>query len=391
MKSRSFTAYLLSGILLCCFLLTGCTSGAQIDQLAIVMGVGIDKGSAPDNYLVTAQIARPSHVRTANEGGAAQGKPYLDIQQEGKGISMAMYEMMRQMSRRAYLAHNEVIVISEDVAAETILPILDYFIRSLEAKFTVDLVIARGTASGLLAADSNLEQMPAKHLQNLLENQVKNASIEEMPLYKFLSDMLSPGIAPTIPIMELYTDETGIQNARVQGAAVFDGGTLAGTLSAEQTRTLQLVRDKVKSGYINLDAFGSYVSLDITHSKTSVTPRVENGRVIAKIRIRQEYILIDTGVQADITTEDAKAQLERLAAMRLIQSVESLLQDTKAQGLDVCGFGQMAYRKYPRQVEALLETWPEQYKALEVEYDVETVITITGSILRPMAPKGGEQ
>lgn len=53
---------LLVAVLVSCFFVSGCFGSTDINDLALVMAVGIDKGDQPGTVKVTAQIARPGDV-----------------------------------------------------------------------------------------------------------------------------------------------------------------------------------------------------------------------------------------------------------------------------------------------------------------------------------------
>jgi len=384
---RKVVAWL--AVLLACALATGCWSATELGQLAIVMGIGVDAGSTPGSYLLTAQLARPSQ---ANSFPAQQGpgsKPYLNVQMEGLGVNAALHEMTRQMSRKLYTAHNQVLVLGGDVAGDTIVPVLNYFIRSAEGKFAVRLLIAEGKADGLLREDAGLEQLPAMHLKNLLHSGIDNIYVEDTTLHSFLSELLIPGIAATAPLVSLYTDADGVNRAQVQGSAIFLEGRQIGVLSVERTQAKQLVQGRTKGGYVHLDAFGNDLSLDITASHTTVTARVEDGRVVAAIHVRQEYTLADTGAETGVSRKETIAEIEEIAATRIVAAVEDLIRYTQGFGADVCGLGDMARRKYPEQMKPLLENWPANYANLEVEVIAVTRVVMTGATLRSISPGGG--
>jgi len=152
--------------------LGGCWSARELNKLAIVMAVGIDKADEPGRYLVTAQIARPGTAASGVGGaGATAGggdETVHTTYADGDTLFAAIRNLAQFASRRIYWAHNNVVVIGEDVAREDITPVLDFFARNPELRLRAWLAIARDTtAREIVSAKTGIESVPANSLAAL--------------------------------------------------------------------------------------------------------------------------------------------------------------------------------------------------------------------------------
>jgi spore germination protein KC len=145
-------------------LLSGCWSRRELDQIAIVGGLGIDKAEASGNagggegsggngtaagggnyaeagnagggvtqesgpIEVTAQIVLPSGIRTAGttqSGGSGQAA-FWNLKNSSTSVFSALRHNTHVSNKKLYLAHTEVAVFGRAIAEEGIADYLDYF------------------------------------------------------------------------------------------------------------------------------------------------------------------------------------------------------------------------------------------------------------------------
>lgn len=67
-------------------LLSGCWNRRELNELGIVLGLGIDK--ADDEYLVTLQVVNPGEV--ASKTGSGQRTPIVVFQEKGENLFEAI-------------------------------------------------------------------------------------------------------------------------------------------------------------------------------------------------------------------------------------------------------------------------------------------------------------
>src|SRR4051794_23013200 len=105
---------------ICIIMLTGCWNYKEIDKLAIVAGAAIDKED--DQFLLTAEVVKTK--------GEKDSKPEsLKIEGRGKTIFDATRNINKVSGKRLYWSHAKVIIISQEVAREGIIPAIDLFNR----------------------------------------------------------------------------------------------------------------------------------------------------------------------------------------------------------------------------------------------------------------------
>ena len=66
------TNFLIMKLILCFFMLfvlSGCLGEREINDLEIVIGMGVDKDESPDNILLTAQVVKEGIAGKSSGGG----------------------------------------------------------------------------------------------------------------------------------------------------------------------------------------------------------------------------------------------------------------------------------------------------------------------------------
>ncbi len=156
-------------ILLFTPILSGCWNQHEMTDLAFVMAIGIDKGSNDFRYDITFQMVIPGNVSTGQDGGG-KGLPVVTFKASGNTITEAAREATKNVSRRLYYAHSNLLVINEEVAREGIYNLLDGLERDPVFRTTSQVVISRDTkAEDLLNTLTNIDKLPVEKITKSLK------------------------------------------------------------------------------------------------------------------------------------------------------------------------------------------------------------------------------
>ena len=145
--------------------LSGCWDRREINELAIVKAIGIDK--IDKNYEVTLQIINPGVV-SGNQSN--YDSPVSTFSEVGTTVLEAIRHLTVDIPRRPYFAHLRMIIISEEVARDGISPFLDFLLRDHEQRPDVYLVVSKEKrARDALEVLTSLEVVPANNIFFSLE------------------------------------------------------------------------------------------------------------------------------------------------------------------------------------------------------------------------------
>ena len=124
-------------ILTIIFFVTGCYDNIELDDLAIVSGVGIDYKD--NNFHLTYEIL--SDVKTEENTALLS----YTVKGSGKTISEAFINTNYKVSKKAYFAHLKVLVLSEEVINGHFDKITDYILRDTNLRSDFKVLVANNT------------------------------------------------------------------------------------------------------------------------------------------------------------------------------------------------------------------------------------------------------
>ena len=198
-------------------LLCGCSR-----EVSPVSALALDRIDA--GYRLTAEVVRQDSLDDA------AAPAYLSV--TGHDLPELVRNLRNILPGELYLSHAQVLLISEDVASESILPLADYLCEDNNVRLSLRVAVVRGGAADVLL--ENDDEVYA--LSEMLDQAALSGTLPDMPLYRATEVLHANG---TAILPALYLDEFG-QTAPA-GTAVFseerlscflDGGEIGGGADA---------------------------------------------------------------------------------------------------------------------------------------------------------------
>jgi len=379
-------------IIICILLasnLASCRSAHELNKLAIVMGVGIDKGIKTEPVELTLQLANVSGTKTSAQksGGGAINAGYLNLKEKGKSISQAAKAFSRKLNRRLFFSHNQVIILGKNVAEEGIEKYMDFFLRYRETRLLTWVLVSKGSASEIFNVNPELETTPGRNIGELVRNERDVSQIPTVDLKDFASKLMSKTTAPVVPMIEVSMDNNQ-KIAYLSETAVFKKDKMVGTLGKRETRGLLWCINKVKDGVIVLGTEGEdKVNIVTTRARSKITPEIKDNEPSIKIEIKQEGDLQEQTSSEDLTNPKAFEKLEKTEGEIIKQEVMAALQKSRELNADIFGFGDIIYQHYPKQWMKMEKNWDQIFKNLRVDVSVDAKLRRTGRITKPIMSK----
>ncbi|MFB0920855.1 MAG: Ger(x)C family spore germination protein, partial [Oscillospiraceae bacterium] len=262
-------------------LLSGCWNSRELNDLGIVVGVGIDKGEAENSVKITAQVVKPGQISSGGKNGGGGGEEaYANFSETSRTVFAAIRGITNQSSRKLFFPHNQVLIIGKSAAEDGVTKYLDFFMRDPETRLNVYLLVAKESAADVLDTKSKLERVPANSISLMLDTEVRSASQEMgVRLKDFKRGLQLKAVSPVAPMIEI-TEENGKKAAVLNGMAVFKDDKMVGTLDKSEGRGLMWVLDKVKSGIIEVECSeGHLVGLETVRAQGKFSPELSEGKI----------------------------------------------------------------------------------------------------------------
>ena len=374
-------------------LLSGCWDRIEVNDLAIVHGLALDKGEN-GQVEVTVSIAVPAQITPPGApGGGGQGPPATNKSESGRTVYEAHERLQKMLSRQLFWAHNAVILIGQDLAREGVSEVLDFFTRSRQPRLSTIFAVTEGRAKDVLATTLPIELNVPAGIQEIERLRVAPF----VTLRTFLTRLLNDGVEPFAGLVHVTTTgapepgaigtaspaaqaQAGPKQPTMKGAAVFKGSRLVSLLSDIEVHGLLWILGEYNLISINVPIEeGKWVAFYVIRQSRRLTPRVENGRLVMRVEVQVQTTLIDN--QAGIDADDLTVirRLEELLARNIEgtirQTLRKVQQDAQS---DIFGFGAEVKRSLPNAWDQVRDAWDELFPKLPVEVHVDAKILRTG-------------
>ena len=384
----------------------------ELDSLAVVLGIAIDKaeekdeigsesfGEDSEKLLLTAQVVRNISISqnssesessgSGNEGDL--GRPYWNVQVVGSNLLETLRSAIHITNRRLYVAHNQVVIISKDIAQQGIAKYLDYFFRDHETRYDVGIVISDGKAGEVLDVVSHLESFPAQDLKKLVERQKDDAHGPQCTLFSFIKDYKIPYKSTLVPIVRIITPEESDNKSpylHIAGSAVFKDDKMVTSLDENQSRGALWVLGQVENGIIALDYEGANVAIEIIEGSGDFNVEYVDGRIKIKANAKMTGVLGELQGSRKVEPVVLRA-IEKACAEEIESKIRSAFNEIQSNKADVLGIAERFYRYHYKTWKKIADDFDSLYENADLTVDVKTEIIRTGSLMEPADENGGE-
>lgn len=337
---------------------SGCYNYKEINDMAIVSSIGIDKDNKNDKYIVSAQIMN------SKESEDSEDSQITVYTKEGDTVHEALRNITLKSPRKLYGNHLSKIVLSEEVAKEGIDNILDIFNRITEVRNEFIITIVKeDKASDVLKVLTTTESIPAEYVKLSLKIADKTSGLTyATKLDEFISLYLKKGIDPVVPVLKIDKKEkkgTTINNITttnpiskivIEDLAVTNKGKLETYLKNEEVIGYNFLRNQIQKMIIPVkcDDENNYASILILKNKTKSNTAKKDNKYIINFNINSEAIITEYNCKKDLTDEKVIKRLEKDTEKKIKRYIKKSLNKQKETKGKFLGLERIIYLDYPK-------------------------------------------
>lgn len=337
---------------------SGCYNYKEINDMAIVSSIGIDKDNKNDKYIVSAQIMN------SKESEDSEDSQITVYTKEGDTVHEALRNITLKSPRKLYGNHLSKIVLSEEVAKEGIDNILDIFNRITEVRNEFIITIVKeDKASDVLKVLTTTESIPAEYVKLSLKIADKTSGLTyATKLDEFISLYLKKGIDPVVPVLKIDKKEkkgTTINNITttnpiskivIEDLAVTNKGKLETYLKNEEVIGYNFLRNQIQKMIIPVkcDDENNYASILILKNKTKSNTVKKDNEYIINFNINSEAIITEYNCKKDLTDEKVIKKLEKDTEKKIKRYIKKSLNKQKETKGKFLGLERIIYLDYPK-------------------------------------------
>lgn len=388
MKKIKFLMFLLP-----IFLFTGCFNYRELNEIAIVSALGLDKTS--DGYIVTIQVM---NTKKASETGTSNDQPkFITFTTTGVTLQDAIRKSILDSSRRIYPNHVQTLIIGEDLAKSGISDVLDMFFRSVEFRKQTSVLIAKdSTAEDVLNIVTPLESLNSKNIKDGLSVDSKylgigdNVSFED--LVGTFIDSNKEIVLPSVSITGTKSEGEKIENIETadpsvrlieSSLAIFKDDHLVGFLDNKQSIKLNFVRNKINNTILTYQCGDNkYLSSEIMSNKTSVefleSPLKAQIKINGILNINE--ITCDIDLEDPVVIDEIEEDLEEELKNDVYNTIKYIIEEYNS---DVFGFRDFLYKNKTKYYKEIKDDWYDSiFPNMDIDVDVNLRLTGKGNALK---------
>lgn len=378
-------------IVLVLLMTTGCWNRRELNDLAIVTALGVDK--AERGYHVSVQVVDPGEVAAGSRGSGAS--PVTTYDSTGDTIIEAVRRMTTVTPRKLYFAHLRIFVIGEALARAGMGNVLDLLSRDQEGRTDFYIVVAKGhTAFDVLKILTPMEKIPAAKLYSSLRvSESAWAPTVSVQLDDLITQIVNKGIQPALTGITIQGDKAAGQQTKnlrtpdtpaklqYQGVAVFRSDKLIGWMNESESKGFSNITDRLDSTVVETACpAGGKLAIEVIRSKTRMKGSVKEGEPEILITMHTEANVAEVECKLKLTGSHSLDDIEKRAEHALRLNSEHAVTKAQKLGTDVFGFGEAIHRADPAYWNEVKDHWDDVFKKLKVKYEVNVGIRRIGTV-----------
>jgi spore germination protein KC len=377
-------------LILCTSMLAGCWDREEINDIAFVIGIAVDKEE--ENYRASLQIALPGQSGASGSegggGGTSGDKSWFLLSNTGPTLRETTLAGQKSLSRKIYYAHRRTILIGEELAREGVASMLDLLTRYPLNRLSAMPVVTRGEAYKVIDTDAPIEKFPSEMVRELCFLNMRNPR----SLKTFIDSILSEGIDPFLPIASVSDSvpkdwKDSKTNIKLDGLAIFKKDKLVGMMDKEPADALILAMGEANAPEVLIKAPRGKGDLFIklNENNASLHPHIENGKVSITIELYAKGVLVDNESNYGDRQEKEILNINEAVHQKLKEDIEEgvhLVQ--KKFKADILGMGRSIHQQRPKEWKKIKDRWDVLYPDVKVNVEPHVIIENVGVVNKPI-------
>lgn len=375
-------------LILLCFLLCGCKNYRDLNELAIITGVAIDKTN--NTYELSFLTANSPKSQTTSKEGEAQTTVYSG---KGKTLSESAKQIDFKNPKKLYLGHINVVIISEEIGKEGFLNVADFLLRYPGTRSQFYLMQAKNTkAKEILKIVSPLESFPSQGIATLLESSEDTQSVIFATDYlSFIEKILEKGNDPVLPSIEIKGNEKkgstqkNLESTQQQaylnltGLAIYKKDKFKGYATYKESQLINTLNNMAKEFKYTFKYKNNNINISSSTIKTKT--KIKNPNTI-EINIKGQSFITEINTKDTLenpnTIKNMQKKLNQTLKKDLNNIIKKTMQKYKA---DVFGYGNKIYKNYPKEWKKIEKNWENKYyQKLNIKINTNLKIKSTGAL-----------
>ena len=359
-------------LFLFCIVITGCYNYNELNEIAIISGLGIDLVNG--KYHISAMISNGESLDSKENN-----EQTTLITGTGKTYSEAIEDVERKSPRELYIGHLNVVVIDENIAKDSLYDIIEALFRNPETLKKYYIILAKDISSkDILKTLSPLETFPAQNTSlNIISSKQNLGFTTEVFLSDFIYKIVNVGIEPVMPTIMLdgniknADDAEDLKKSEIETTlkmgelALFKDYKLISYATEEESKGINIINNEALSMILKTKCTTS--GIDNIKSKIKVVNKEK-----IKLEIKAVGSINETSCKLDLRKQKVINKLNKEVTKKLEEIINQSIDKAKKIDSDIFGFGNKIYKKYG--------TLDYDFNSLDIDIDIDLNLKTKGSL-----------
>lgn len=383
--------------------LPGCWDRREPEDLAIVVGLGIDYNPETDMYKVSVEIINPQAVQGEGGGGQNDASSFWIVSAWGHTPLDALANVRKKVTRRIHYSHVVLELYSEKFARKKgLIPILDVLERTRQTRAIIIPAVVKGNVEKVLSKSIPIETsniMGLLNQVNLTEQELGSTVQENIRI--LFNKLSQPGIDPVITGLKAIDEEDKGKKpetkankpppVEIDRTAVFNKDKMVGWLNVRETRGYNWITGKPNRAIVNFkysEKKGNIVTVNVNEITSHIEPTFERGQPGIKLDVQASAKIVNfTGITRIKEKSALTVSLNRRLAQVIRNDIKMAIKKAQSLKSDIFGFGNSFYRLKYQKWQDMKDKWNTKFASLPVKINVKANIKRTGLVNKGIKPR----
>lgn len=320
--------FLIFFVLVILLFLPGCSDYKELNSLSYITGMGFDYENG--TYTVTYEV-----MDNKKDGQSVITNTYV-VTGQGESTYEAHVDAASKLNKTAYYLHCQVFIITENIAEEKLLDIMDSIIRNPKLNEEFLLVLTKeNTPEEIFSSTTDAWPSVAFYINNLvLDNQYSMNYYINMPFAVFTEKINADNIDPLVSVITLDENEIILTES-----ILFSEYKASGTLTKEQSNLYNALTSDDKTIPITLDYEDA--SIEVSCKFSSVEYKITKDTIYINIEALSEIKKSDSNI--DLFTDSIYDEIGEKIGEEINKIVNELITTLQENKSDILGFSNYYY------------------------------------------------
>ncbi len=345
-------------ILVCIFLLTGCSDYVEINDLALISGIAIDYED--DLYKLTTQIIendKESKIIVLNTASSS--------------IDEAMSEISKLSNKELFISHLKVLILSERLIKSN-KDYYDYFLRSSNSKMNFYTYVVKDDEINKIFKIYSNENSSSIYLDKMMDfNQNIFSSSTPLRFIDMMHDKYEYGINMVYPTITIKEDTLYLNNL-----VSFNNNLDKLDLSENNSIFYNILTNKSQRTTLDIPCDKDNFTIEIQDIKTNFN--FKNN--IFTINTKSLGKLKEYNCKYNLNKTSTIDKLNNLTNQYIKNNINDLINKMKNNNNDLIGIGNYIYKHNKNYFDFENKNWDNNLKNINIKVNSNAKINSSGEI-----------